>query len=228
MPATILLFDIDGTLIDGRGSGRRAMEGAMAAVAGSPGALTTLRFDGMTDRAIVRAGLRAFGRDADESAMADVLAEYLRRLPHELLATPPRMHAGVAEVLAAVGDRPDVAVGLGTGNLEEGARLKLCTVALWDRFAFGGYGSDHEDRAELLRRGLERGAARLGRPASACRAVVIGDTPRDVAAAQAIGARSLAVATSFYSVAELAAAGADVAVADLSAAEALKSLLDPE
>lgn len=226
MDATILLFDIDGTLIDGQGSGRRAMEGAFAAICGGDGGLPQLRFAGMTDRAIVRAGLSVLGRPSEEGELDRVLAEYLRRLPEELRRTPPRALRGVDEVLAAVAAIGTVAIGLGTGNVRAGAQLKLDPIGLWPRFAFGGFGCDAEDRAELLRAGIARGAARLGVAPQRCRVVVIGDTPRDVEAARAVGARSLAVATSFFSVEELKAAGATRAVADLTAPEAVQMLLD--
>ena len=94
--------------------------------------------------------------------------------------------------------------------------MKLAPVGLNDYFAFGGYGSDHGERQHLIRIGAERGAARLGRPREECRVVVIGDTPKDIAAAQAIGAECLAVATGSYTVEALLAAGATWAMTDLS------------
>lgn len=226
MDGAILLFDIDGTLIDGQGSGRRAMEAAFTAICGRDGGLPQLPFAGMTDRAIVRAGLSVLGRADRDAEIELVLAEYLRRLPLELSRTPPRAHRGVDEILAALGTRERFAVGLGTGNVRSGAQLKLEPLGLWPRFAFGGFGCDAEDRADLLRAGIERGAERLGVSAARCRVVVIGDTPRDVDAARAVGARCLAVATSFFGVAELKDAGATWVVEDLTAPEALQSLLE--
>jgi phosphoglycolate phosphatase-like HAD superfamily hydrolase len=224
---TILLFDIDGTLIDGRGAGRRAMEAAMAAVIGDGGGLPTMRFAGMTDRAIVRQGLGERGRLDDAPSIVErVLAEYLRRLPEEVAATPGRVLPGVTAVLDALRDRAGIALGLGTGNLRLGAEVKLGAVGLWPRFAFGGFGCDHEDRTELVRIGLRRGAVALGVPREACRAIVVGDTPRDVEAARAAGAQSLAVGTSWYSCAQLQDAGATWTVADLAVPDALSVLLD--
>ena len=86
-------------------------------------------------------------------------------------------------------------MGLGTGNIREGARVKLSRVGLFERFSFGGFGCDHEDRAALIRRGAERGAEQLGLPLSECRVVVIGDTPKDVAAALACGGECVGVGT---------------------------------
>jgi phosphoglycolate phosphatase len=223
--ATILLFDIDGTLIDGSGAGRRAMERALLEVAGRDGGLADLRLNGMTDRAIVRHGLRTLAASDHDEAVATVLARYLERLPAELAATPARCLPGVFALLDALAPRTELALGLGTGNLEPGADLKLRPLGLRDRFAFGGFGSDHEDRAELLRIGVERGAARLGRDRAACRVIVIGDTPRDVAAAQAIGAPCLGVATSAHSLDELRAAGATWAVPTLEHPDVLAAIL---
>lgn len=220
--ATILLFDIDGTLLDAHGAGRRAMEAGFGAITGRADGLASVRFAGMTDPSIVRAGLRAAGLPAEDQAIAEVLEAYLERLPAELLARPPRVLEGVVTVLDAVAGR--AAVGVGTGNVEAGARAKLDAVGLWPRFGFGGFGSDHEDRAELLRVGAQRGAAVLGQTMASCRIVVVGDTPRDVAAARAIGAECLAVATSYYDQGALREAGASQAVDDLTAPEALRWL----
>ncbi len=228
MDATILLWDIDGTLISGGGSGRVAMEAAFADVIGDATALPRVRFSGMTDPAIVRAGLRLANRDPqrDAEAIPAVLEAYLARLPAAIAAAPDfRVHAGVRERLAELAQRSDVALGLGTGNLEHGARIKLTPLALHELFAFGGYGSDHEDRAELLAIGAARGAAQLGLPRDRCRVLVIGDTPKDIAAAQAIGADCLAVATGQFDVEALRAAGATCVAPDLEDAAAIALLV---
>lgn len=216
---TVYLFDIDGTLIDGGGSGRRAMEGAFAEVTGDTEALRNLRFAGMTDPAIVRAGLVAAGwADGDTAPIIDeVLARYLARLPDEIAATPTfRLHAGVRDVLETLAATSGVAIGLGTGNVERGARIKLEPLGVADAFGFGGYGSDHEDRPTLIGIGATRGCAVLACTRDDARVIVIGDTPKDVAAALAIGAECLAVATSFFDVEALREAGATLAVADLT------------
>ena len=118
------------------------------------------------------------------------------------------MHAGVEALLDVVAEVTGVAVGLGTGNIEAGAWAKLDAVGLRGRFGFGGFGSDAEDRAALLRVGATRGAASLGAGIDECRVVVIGDTPRDLAAANAIGAECVLVATGTFTTAALRAARA--------------------
>lgn len=221
---TVFLFDIDGTLLSTDGAGRRAMERAFERHTGRRDACA-FPFAGMTDRAILRAGLEVLGGAADEGAIDALLALYVAALEEELATAVCRVHPGVEAALDAVLTRASSAIGLGTGNVREGARLKLGRVGLFERFAFGGFGCDHERRDELLRCGAERGAALLGAPRSACRVVVIGDTPKDVAAAQAIGAEAIAVATGPYGADALAACGATRVFAHLAEAGALDALL---
>lgn len=224
MRPTVYLFDIDGTLLEGGGSGRRAMEAGFADVVGEDGGLATLNFAGMTDPAIVRAALRASGSDPsrDDELIAAVIDRYLARLPEEIGRSDRfHLHVGVPRVLGALGDRKHSAIGLGTGNVEPGARLKLGPLGIVDAFAFGGYASDHEDRPTLVGIGAARGVAALGCARADARVIVIGDTPKDVHAALAIGAECLAVATGWFTVDDLRTAGATLAVADLEDPAAL-------
>jgi phosphoglycolate phosphatase-like HAD superfamily hydrolase len=213
----VLLFDVDGTLLTTPGCGRRALERAFAALYGSREVLRDVRFDGMTDRAIVRAGLTRLGQTATDDALDAVLAAYVPYLEAEIAGTPGlSLHRGVRELLDRLDGRPGVAIGLGTGNVRPGARAKLHPLGIFERFGFGGFGCDHEDRSEILRLGAARGAAVLGAPVAACRVVVIGDTPRDVAAARAIGAESVAVGSASYDRTALLASGATRAFASLA------------
>ena len=223
---TVLLFDVDGTLVTTPGCGRRALERAFTARHGRSTVLRDVRLDGMTDRAIVRAGLTAIGEPATDTAIDALIAVYVPLLEEEVAQTPElRLHAGVHDVLAATTARSHVAVGLGTGNIRAGARAKLTPLGIFDRFRFGGFGCDHEEREHILRIGAERGAATLGCALSACRVVVIGDTPRDVVAAHAIRAEAIAVASARFGQAELHAAGASRVFADLAEPDVLATLL---
>jgi phosphoglycolate phosphatase-like HAD superfamily hydrolase len=227
MRPTVLLFDVDGTLIHSGGAGRRAIERAFEEAHGRRDACASFSFAGMTDRAIVRAGLSAIGHPVDEAEIDRVIAVYLGLLEREVAEERRfRVNRGVAGALDEACARARTAVGLGTGNVRQGARVKLDRVGIHGRFRFGGFGCDSEDRAELVRIGAERGAALLGSPLADCRVVVIGDTPRDVAAARAVGADSLAVATGPFDVEALAGAGATRAFADLAAPGALAFLCD--
>jgi phosphoglycolate phosphatase-like HAD superfamily hydrolase len=222
------LFDIDGTLVTTGGVGRRAVERAFHRTHGRSDACSLVRFDGMTDRSITRLGLEAIGVTPDDEKIDALLHVYLGELAAELLLSTPetyRVHVGVREALAAARERGGVALGLGTGNVQEGARLKLEHVGLYQHFGFGGFGSDHEQRVELIRVGAERGARQLGLPVSACRVVVIGDTPKDVDAARGIGAESLAVGTASFTAQQLLEHGATYAFDDLLAPGALAALL---
>jgi phosphoglycolate phosphatase-like HAD superfamily hydrolase len=225
---TVLLFDIDGTLVTTGGAGRRAFERAFQRLHERADACAELRFDGNTDRGAARFGLEAIGVGATEPAIDALLEMYVAELFVELARTDPtscRVYPGVAQVLSAVLES-GAAVGLGTGNIREGARLKLQHFDLYRHFSFGGFGGDHELRVEIIRRGAERGAARLGKPLRQCRVVVIGDTPKDVNAARGIGAEALGVGTGSYSASELRAHGATWAFDDLTSPEALRALLD--
>ena len=230
MRPTVLLWDIDGTLISSAGAGRRAIEKTFQRRFGRDVVLG-FRFDGMTDPTILRQGLAGLGLDSDaiEREFAPTLRAYLDTLAEVCAGAEQRsfrIHVGIEAALALVAGRAGFSVGLGTGNVEPGARLKLEPVGLNRHFGFGGYGSDHGDRAQLIAIGADRGAARLGVPRAECRVVVIGDTPKDIAAAQAIGAECIAVATGSFSVAALAAAGATFALANLADPLAATALLE--
>jgi phosphoglycolate phosphatase len=224
MRPTVLLFDIDGTLVSTGGAGRRSMERAFIEHTGGTSALD-FSFAGMTDPAIVRQGLSRAGLPVSAGAIAAALASYLRALEEEVvIAERFVVHDGVLEVLSEAAAWAGHVLGLGTGNIRDGARVKLGRARLFERFAFGGFGCDHEERAELLRVGAERGAALLGAPRSECRVVVIGDTPKDVAAALAIGAEPIGVGTGPYSSEDLMECGAAHAFRNLNEEGALAVL----
>jgi len=221
----LVLFDIDGTLLWTDGAGRRAIHGALLAEAGTAGPIGTYRFDGKTDPQIVRELLTLAGhRDAeDEVRIQAVCRRYLGLLAAELAkpAQATRLMGGVAQLLAALEPREQAGralVGLLTGNLEAGAALKLRSAGLDPaRFRVGAYGSDSHRRADLPAVAARRAAALTGDGGGGGGGggfvgkdvVIVGDTPEDVACGRPIGARAVAVATGFYDVATLRAAGAD-------------------
>jgi phosphoglycolate phosphatase-like HAD superfamily hydrolase len=226
MRPTVLLFDIDGTLVTTGGAGRRAMERSFGALYGRPEAIR-FRMDGLTDRLIVRRAFEAIGVTPLPEDIDRVLSAYLEVLRDEVVRVPDevyRVHVGMQEALERAREH-GAAVGLGTGNIHEGARVKLERVRLFEHFSFGGYGSDAEDRTELIRIGAVRGAAELGAEVTECRVVVIGDTPKDVLAAQGIGAECLGVGTGTYSVEALTECGATWAFPSLASEGAIEALL---
>lgn len=214
----LVLFDVDGTLIDSAGAGREAIEGALHEVYGTAGPIDDTPFDGLTDPWIVRTLLEAEGLDRTtiENGLDALWASYLRRLADSLGARADRLRVleGVATLLDALA-RERVAVGLLTGNIEAGAARKLAACGLGDRFAFGAFGSDAEDRDALPTIALARAAAAVGRRFAPEGVWVVGDTPRDVGCARAGGVRALAVASGRYSVDELRACRPDAAVGSL-------------
>ncbi len=221
----IILFDIDGTLISTHGAGGRAFKRALREQIGAVAPLD-LVFAGGTDRALAREGLASAGLDVDEAMVDRVLERYLTYLEGALRESHRyTVFSGVMDTLDALSERDDMAVGLGTGNIERGARIKLAHGGLNDYFSFGGFGCDAADRGELIRAGAMRGAARLGASLEECRVVVVGDTTRDVAAAKTIGAECLAVTTGGGSREELMATGATHCVDSLADPRALKMMV---
>ncbi len=219
----VLLFDIDGTLVLSGGAGMRAMDDAFAEIYGIRGAAASVKPDGHTDPGIVIDMLAAaLGRTPEAGEVERMIDRYLASLEAKLGTTHEvRVLPGVHAALQSARRRGDV-LGLATGNVERGARLKLTRAGLWDYFGFGGFAAGDSDRVALTRRGVEAGFASAGRQLPV---VVIGDTPRDVAAARGVGARVVAVATGRHSVADLRQTGADAVVETLERLdEALEQL----
>jgi phosphoglycolate phosphatase-like HAD superfamily hydrolase len=222
----LILFDIDGTLVSG-GPAKYAFETAMVETYGTAGDVAGLSFSGKTDPQIARELLTGAGFDhrAVDEALPMLWERYLAYLDAGLGERPMRVLAGAIDLIETLASVEDVAVGLVTGNIAGGARLKLASAGLWERFAIGGYGSDSEERDLLPGIALERARKHWCATLAAEHAVIVGDTPRDVKCARAGGTRVLAVATGRFSAAELAAAGADHVVEDFTATERVVELL---
>jgi phosphoglycolate phosphatase len=216
----IVLFDIDGTLLWTKGAGRRAMLRALAANIGTSGPADH-RYDGKTDRQIIREAMQAEGfTPADVDAkMEPVLASYLLELIVELDREDHGVELlpGVPELLDALEARDDVVLGLLTGNVVHGAERKLRVAGIdFGRFRVGAYGSDGEHRHDLPAIARDRASAHVGRPVSGGSCVIIGDTPSDVACGRGIGARAIAVATGAFDVAALTACAPHAVFPDLT------------
>lgn len=216
----IVLFDIDGTLLASGGVGRRAMEGALLAHFGTIGP-THYRYDGKTDKQIARESMRHAGfSDAVIDARMDALiGEYLERLAHAVNAGDHgvRLHLGIRELLEALQARPDVMLGLLTGNVAQGAALKLGAAGLApEQFRVGAFGSDDERRTALPAIAQQRAAALLGAPVRGDSLVIIGDTPADIECGRGVGARAVAVATGHYTTSDLAAHAPHAVVDDFT------------
>jgi phosphoglycolate phosphatase len=215
---SLILFDIDGTLVLTGGAGGRAMSLAFQEIFGVRDALSGISMAGRTDAWILADALTAHNIASDPKALVRFREAYLRHLTIELDKPGARkgLMPGVRELLDTLRRRDDVYVALLTGNYEEGARIKLEYFDLWRYFRCGAFGDDAPQRDGLVSKALERIAASGGPSFSAADAVVIGDTPLDVACAAFCGARSIAVATGSHAIDELRAAGANVVFQDLS------------
>jgi phosphoglycolate phosphatase-like HAD superfamily hydrolase len=212
----ICLFDIDGTLLSSGGAAKAALEGALLEEFGLAALQGQVAYSGRTDRAIIRDLLRLHGIEESPACWQRLVGGYLRRLPQCLRTHKGRVLPGIEALLKELAAREDVAVGLLTGNLQVGARLKLGHYGLFEHFAFGGFGDHHWERDDVAREALAAVQARLGGKARLDRIWVVGDTPLDVSCARAIGVKVAAVATGWHAREELAAAGPDLLLADLS------------
>ena len=221
----VVLFDIDGTILRSGGVGRIAMERALTDIFGSPGH-SDYRYDGKTDRQIVRESMRLKGLTDNQidERMDDLLAAYISGLRDELASGERTIHIfpGVLELFDELERQSDVTLGLLTGNIAEGARAKLGAAGIdISRFRVNAFGSDHEERPELPAIAQTRAREVLGSHIEGNRLVVIGDTPADIRCGEAVGARAIGVATGRYSVDELAEHGAYAVFETLADTEAV-------
>jgi len=213
----LLLFDVDSTLILTGGAGLHALNRAFKKLYDVDSAMQGITPHGKTDPAIIREIFekRFPGWVVSDRELAAVLESYLEFLRDEVSQSKTyRALPGVMEILEETVQRDDVLLGLATGNVESGARIKLQRGQLNRFFTFGGFGSDSENRAALVRRAAEKAALQRGSRFNANEVFVIGDTPRDIDAGRESGFRTVGVATGPYSVEQLRDAGADLAIAD--------------
>jgi phosphoglycolate phosphatase len=208
----LVLFDIDGTLLSSGGAAARPFRAALERVFGATLPTRGYSFAGKTDPQIARDLLLMGG--VEDTRIRERLAEawehYTEGLAAEIGSATVQVFPGVRELLDQLEREPDAILGLLTGNLREGARLKLEAAGLgFGRFQVGAFGSDHADRSELPEVAIQRAEAAFGRRFAGKEVVIIGDTPLDVACGEHLGVRTIAVATGSYSEEELARCGPD-------------------
>ena len=227
----LLLFDVDGTLLRAAGAGRRAVKAALERVYGTVGSIDAYDLGGKTDQRIVFDVLEAAGlaRTAVKERLDDFFEVYARGLSDEIgdgrnVTTLP----GIAPLVRRLHETPGVLLGLLTGNIEEGARIKLASTGLSPYFPVGAFGSDHVDRRLLPSLAARRAHALIGHAFLPEDVIVIGDTPLDIDCARAFGAVAVAVATGLHTVAQLSEHGPDMLFEDFNdferAAAALMSV----
>lgn len=216
MPPTAVLFDVDGTLVDTGGAGARSWRGAFAELYGIPADIGSFSSAGMTDPEVARRTFGAtVGREPTRSELARLFAAYLLRLADEVATSRGyRILGGVEDTLRSLVDRGAL-LGIVSGAMEGAARVKLARANLNRFFLFGGYGSDSADRVDVTRAAMARARALSGHDLEPTDFYVVGDTPLDISAARAAGARSVGVASGKYSREELRAAAADHVLSSL-------------
>jgi len=205
-PSRLVLFDIDGTLLSSAGVATQIFGECLSRAAGRPIPTQDYSMAGKTDPQIVRELLLRGGCAPESIAplSAEVLRLYLERFGPALSASPrPRLFPGVRELLVRLADAPEVLLGLLTGNVADGAALKLDRFGLKSHFRLGAFGSDSADRRALVPIAVERAHELTGRRYVGRSVVVIGDTPLDIDCGRVAGATTIAVATGPYSLAEL-------------------------
>jgi phosphoglycolate phosphatase len=223
----LLLFDIDGTLVRAGPVGGAVFNRALEAVLGEVPS-QRVRMSGKTDPQIVREYL-ALMESEDPGHLPSILQQLERELAaaaHEL-ASDGSPCPGVPELLAAVAEDDRLYPSVLTGNIAPNAVVKLAAFGLekWFDMECGAYGSDSEDRRDLVPIALGRLESVRGVRLAAEDTWVIGDTPRDYACAAAAGAHCVLVATGGYNIEELSGLGADAVLADLTATDAVVDML---
>lgn len=225
---TLLLWDIDGTLLTSGGAGMAALQVALLRVFGVAGSLDDIDFADRTYCWIMRQILRKFGLLATGENFDRYREGYLAELPAQLSGRGVHVLPGVQSLLQAAAARGDIAQGLLTGNFRRGAQAKLSVCGLWEFFPFGAFADDAELRDELGPHALRRARSHHGAEFPPERVWVIGDTPHDIACGRRIGARTLAVATGGHSLAELRAHAPTLACATLDDTAALLRAFDAD
>lgn len=225
--ARLVLFDVDGTLLSAGRAARESILAALADVLGWEGSSDGNDFSGKTDPQILRElVMDAVGRARFEAALDTVLDRYVEELSRRLRPEAVVVKPGVHALLESLAGNPRVTLGLLTGNIERGARLKLGPADLNRYFPFGAFGDDSADRYCLPAIAVARAREETGRDFPSESVVIIGDSVHDVGCGRALGARTIAVATGPTSSEALAAEQPDALFLDFSdVAAAQESIL---
>ncbi|SDF64426.1 Phosphoglycolate phosphatase, HAD superfamily [Lentzea fradiae] len=215
----LVLWDIDHTLLQSRGMGREMYERAVPMAIGRP-FQQLADVSGRTELDIIAETLKLHGVEPTDEAIGKLVNALIDSYEagRDEFASRARVLPGAREALEALEAEPTVHQGVLTGNLRAVARIKLVALGL-EQFLdleTSSYGDDHADRAELVAIARERAALQLDKQFGRGETVLIGDTTRDVAAAQAAGVKIIAVASGRNSVEDLRAAGAGEVLPDLT------------
>lgn len=211
-----VLFDIDGTLIDSGEAGTRSLNLAFEELFSIPDAFKGISMAGKTDIQIIKEALRRHGLDSENGNIEVLCRNYIRHLKGQIENPKRHLKPFIRETLTFLSKRKDLTIGLLTGNIREGAMIKLNPFDISHYFSLGAFGDDHEDRNRLLPVAVERFRKVHKKEIDYRDCIVIGDTPRDVECAKIHGAVAVAVATGPYQYETLLATEADMVLKDMS------------
>ncbi|MFZ2955758.1 MAG: HAD family hydrolase [Candidatus Ozemobacteraceae bacterium] len=214
--ATLILFDIDGTLLSAGRSGYMALERSAIEVLGATRGLEGIRLDGNTDSNALRQISRRDGTPYPAPSLIELFKKHYVEILQKEIVGKGHLKPGIPELLSHLSQKSGTQMGLVTGNFREGAEIKLKRFGISDYFPFGAFGCEHPERSELVRLAMKRAQQRIQGKYPPSRVIMVGDTIHDVAACRPWGIRSLAVATGSASRQDLEESGATLAVDDLS------------
>lgn len=219
---TLLLFDIDGTLMQTHGVGRRSVCASLAEITGRDISTDGISFSGKTDPQILREVLVANGLGEAEArdVLDDAIAAYTSAMHEQADAMTVTILPGVERLLDRLAQRDDTQLAVLTGNVEPMADLKLRRAGLQSYFPFGAFGSDSSDRYQLPPFAVERAKKHTGRAYEGDAVVLIGDTEHDLQCGRSIGARAIGVCTGHFDRAHLSQFESHALFDDLGDADA--------
>lgn len=213
----LLLFDIDGTLLRAEGATHKAITRTYKELFNAQKTIDIGALIGATDCGIFKdAASKLLGRQLSDAEMQAVEKRYLELLPGALASASFQVKPGVKELLPLLYGMKNIVMGLETGNLEPAAYMKLKQGKIAGYFKSGGFGSDSENRADIIRKAIERAGTANNISFKPGNIFVIGDAPNDIISGKAAGAVTIAVATGILSWEQVTAAGPDYCLKDLT------------
>ncbi|MDA0712285.1 MAG: HAD family hydrolase [bacterium] len=214
----LVLFDIDGTIMNTDGGGASSCKKALETVFGREVPLENYSMSGKTDTQIVLDLMERVGisREETTSKLDEINVRYIDHLSREVDSWNPELCPGIVEVLDALSDREDAVLGLLTGNIARGAQVKLNRVGLWSYFKTGAFGDRAPERKMLPGIAQETARELTGKVFEGKEMVIIGDTPNDVLCGRHLNVKSIAVATGSFDLHTLQSYAPDYAYQDLS------------
>lgn len=214
----LVLFDIDGTIMNTDGGGASSCQKALEAVFDTKVPLDDYSMSGKTDTQIVLDLMERVGvsRKETTSKLDEINVLYIDHLSREVDTWDPELCPGIVEVLDALAERDDLVLGLLTGNIVQGAEVKLNRVGLWHYFKTGAFGDRAPERKMLPDIAQKTAQELTGKLFKGKDIVIIGDTPNDVLCGQHLNVKTIAVATGGYDMETLQSYDPDYLFEDLS------------